>query len=313
MDFDRLRAFVWTIEEGRISEAAKRLCRTQPAVTRMIQMLEDQVGAQLIDRRARPLQPTEAGVRMLKDANLILQAADRIASGVVRSGSGRPPLRLGVSRSLLWVLRGRAFVMRSGPLAGVEILVRSGWSPRLYRRFVRGELDAVVVLMPPGWRPDARCTCITLQPEPLVLIAPRRPGQPSDAVFDAAVHGHLQWILNPDGCGFRGALQRQLDAAGSPLRVQFELDAAPNEHLAMVAAGLGASIVPQSTLVEFPDLAGQVQRLHSDNPEFRLDMLLLWSADTTLPDAVRDSVAGVFGGRPSDMHSRHMPSEICSS
>ena len=40
MDFDRLRAFVWILEEGSFSAAARRLRRTQPAVTRMLQILE---------------------------------------------------------------------------------------------------------------------------------------------------------------------------------------------------------------------------------------------------------------------------------
>jgi hypothetical protein len=36
MDFDRLRTFVWTIEEGSISRATKRLYRAQPAVSRLL-------------------------------------------------------------------------------------------------------------------------------------------------------------------------------------------------------------------------------------------------------------------------------------
>src|SRR5687768_10355274 len=102
MDFDRLRALVWTIDEGGISAAARRLNRTQPAVTRMLQTLEEQVGAELIDRRARPLKPTTIGLRVLEHARDILQTADRLTDGSVRST--RHVLRLGVSRSLLWHL-----------------------------------------------------------------------------------------------------------------------------------------------------------------------------------------------------------------
>jgi DNA-binding transcriptional LysR family regulator len=167
----------------------------------------------------------------------------------------------------------------------------------LYRRFVRGELDAAVILMPREWAPDAPCEIADLRAERLVLIAPRAAGQPDEVAFDPRQHGHHQWILNPDGCGFRGALQRQLEAVGHPLRVQFELDAAPNEHLAMVAAGLGSSIVPESTLVEFPEPARLVQRLQTDNPDFNLRVMLVWSRHAAVPEAVRDGVARLFTGK----------------
>src|SRR5688572_11350669 len=113
MDFDRLRALVWAIDEGGVSAAARRLNRTQPAVTRMLQTLEDQVGAELINRSSRPLKPTPIGVRVLEYAREILQSADRLTDGSVRST--RQTIRLGVSRSLLWHLRDTRFVNAPGP------------------------------------------------------------------------------------------------------------------------------------------------------------------------------------------------------
>jgi DNA-binding transcriptional LysR family regulator len=84
MDFDRLRAFVWILEEGSFSAAARRLRRTQPAVTRMLQILEDQIGAELVERRAKPLRPTAIGARVLQSAREILTAADRLTNGSIR-------------------------------------------------------------------------------------------------------------------------------------------------------------------------------------------------------------------------------------
>jgi DNA-binding transcriptional LysR family regulator len=83
MDFDRLRAFVWILEEGSFSAAARRLRRTQPAVTRMLQILEDQIGAELVERRAKPLRPTGIA-RVLQSAREILTAADRLTNGSIR-------------------------------------------------------------------------------------------------------------------------------------------------------------------------------------------------------------------------------------
>ena len=293
MDFDRLRALVWAIDEGGVSAAARRLNRTQPAVTRMLQTLEDQVGAQLINRSSRPLKPTPIGARVLEYARDILQSADRLTDGSVRST--RQTLRLGVSRSLLWHLRDARFVNPLPPLRDTDFVVRSGWSPRLYGRFARGEFDSAILLMPPSWRPDVPCRAQVIGREPLAVIAPR----PTKGASRARVNNlsdlqNRSWVLNPDGCGFRHALTRSLAEGGYRLRVQFELDAAPQEHLSMVAAGVGCSIVPSSALEQGARHAKKVQQLMIKNFDGELAVWMLW-ADRYKPTAgTQEALAAIF-------------------
>lgn len=295
MDFDRLRAFVWILEEGSVSAAARRLCRTQPAVTRMLQTLEEQVGAELIDRRARPMQPTTAGTRVLDYAREILRTADRLTDGSIPGT--RQLLRFGVSRSLMQHLCDPRFVTPVPPLRDTDFIVRSGWSPRLYRRFARAEFDCAVLLMPRDWTPDVPCRADVLRKEPLVVVAPRRDDEP--ARFNAPLETlrDRQWVLNPDGCGFRGALTRSFAAIGHRLRVQFELDAAPQEHLAMVAAGVGCSIVPASALKQPSKALRHIARLSV--PEFHCELAVtaLWSERCKPLAGTEHAVAAIFGAR----------------
>jgi DNA-binding transcriptional LysR family regulator len=292
MDFDRLRALVWTIDEGGISAAARRLNRTQPAVTRMLQTLEEQVGAELINRRARPLKPTAAGARVLEYARAILQAAERLTDGTVRST--HQVLRLGVSRSLLWHLRDPRFVNAAPPLRDTDFIVRSGWSPRLYRRFVRGDLDSVILLMPVSWKPDVPCRAQVLGREALAIIAPRPlRGQPRARASLQDLHNRT-WVLNPDGCGFRHALTRSLAEGGYRLHVQFELDAAPQEHLSMVAGGVGCSIVPASALAQGARNAKKVQQLLIKGFEGELGVWMLWGEGYKPVPGTQDALATIF-------------------
>ena len=292
MDFDRLRALVWAIDEGGISAAARRLHRTQPAVTRMLQTLEEQVGAELINRRSRPLKPTAIGARVLEYARDILQSADRLTDGSVRST--RQMLRLGVSRSLLWHLRDARFVNAPPPLRDTDFVVRSGWSPRLYRRFARGELDSAILLMPPTWKPDVPCRAQVIGRDALAVISPRPPnGRPRLRVNLSDLQNR-SWVLNPDGCGFRHALTRSLAEGGHRLHVQFELDAAPQEHLSMVAAGVGCSIVPSSALEQGAHHAKKVQQLIVKNFDGELGVWMLW-ADRYKPTAgTQEALAAIF-------------------
>jgi DNA-binding transcriptional LysR family regulator len=298
MDFDRLRAFVWSLEEGGISAAAKRLCRTQPAVTRMLQTLEEQIGAELIDRRARPVRPTTTGLRVLDYAREILQAADRLTEAGRYATSSRQLLRLGVSRSLMWHLRDPRFASPVPPLSDTAFNVRSGWSPRLYRRFVRGEFDGAVLLMPEEWTPDVPCRSEVVRHEPLVIVAPRATGAPAKAASSLNALCGRPWILNPDGCGFRYALTRSLAAIGHRLHAQFELDASPQEHLWMVVAGVGCSIVPASALKQDPKVTERVQQLSVAEFRHQLAVWTLWHENCRPIQGTEAALSAIFTESP---------------
>jgi DNA-binding transcriptional LysR family regulator len=310
MDFDRLRAFVWTLEEGGVSAAARRLNRTQPAVTRMLQTLEDQLGAQLIDRKARPMRPTAAGLKALEYARAILNAAERLTDGRMHPAAASQTLRVGVSRSLLWHLRDGRFVNPQPPLSGTDFFVRSGWSPRLYRRFVRGELDCAVVLMPTSWAPDVPYTGGVVRSENLALIGRRAAHEPERRAMPCEELDAQPWILNPDGCGFREALSRALASCGRRLHIRFEVDAAPQEHLAMVAAGMGYSIVPASALTQNERLAAQVQQLAVAEFDGSLKVWVIWSAQCTVADGTAEALAQIFATAVSRTTLRLAPAAV---
>lgn len=312
MDFDRLRAFVWTLEEGGVSSAARRLHRTQPAVTRMLQTLEDQLGAQLIDRKARPMRPTTAGLKVLEHARTILNAAERLADGRVHPAAAPQTLRVGVSRSLLWHLRDGRFVNPQPPLSATDFFVRSGWSPRLYRRFVRGELDCAVLLMPAAWTPDVPYTGGVVRSENLALIGPRAPQDPARRSMPCEDLDTQPWILNPDGCGFRAALSRALASCGRRLHVRFEVDAAPQEHLAMVAAGMGCSIVPASALTQNERLAAQVQQLSVTAFDGSLNVWVIWSAQCQVIDGTAEALAHIFASTEGRNTLRLAPAAVAT-
>jgi DNA-binding transcriptional LysR family regulator len=292
MDFDRLRAFVWILEEGSFVAAARRLGRTQPAVTRMLQTLEDQVGAELVERRTKPLRPTPIGARVLQTARDILSAADRLTQSSIRGS--RQSLHVGISRSLMWHLQDPRFVKPVPPLRDIDFTVRSGWSPRLYRRFARGEFDCAVLLMPSDWTPDIPCRIKAIRREPLVVIAPRGSHALAEMTVDISDLRNRSWVLNPDGCGFRHALARSLATVDEHLKVQFELDAAPQEHIAMVASGVGYSIVPASALTQSPRQRTVIQQLTVTGFEFDLVVSILWSERCQTTPGTRQALAAIF-------------------
>ena len=72
MDAHSLKAFLTIVDQGSFSEAADILHLTQPAISKRLAALENQLGSPLIDRSHRQIRLTDAGARLLPHARKIL-------------------------------------------------------------------------------------------------------------------------------------------------------------------------------------------------------------------------------------------------
>lgn len=79
---DELSIFVRIVEEGSLVQAARRLRRSPPAVTRALAALEERVGVRLVDRTTRRLAPTEAGRALYDKARGLLTDYAAATEGV---------------------------------------------------------------------------------------------------------------------------------------------------------------------------------------------------------------------------------------
>jgi DNA-binding transcriptional LysR family regulator len=88
MDLRHLRTFVTVAEQGTVSKASLRLRIAQPALSRQIKELEEELGLKLFDRVRRRLILTGEGEQLLGDCRTVFGAVGRLASGL--NGSGAP-------------------------------------------------------------------------------------------------------------------------------------------------------------------------------------------------------------------------------
>ena len=99
MDTRQLAAFCAVVERKSFSHAAERLGVTQPAVSLQVRALEKRLGAQLLDRSGRRVEPTEAGLRLYRGAQRLLALEEQLVAEVAGEGEGAlsGELRLGAS------------------------------------------------------------------------------------------------------------------------------------------------------------------------------------------------------------------------
>jgi DNA-binding transcriptional LysR family regulator len=92
VDLRHFRSFVVVAEEGNIGRAASRLFITQPALSRQLQQLEEELGVALLVRVPRGVELTDAGRELLDKARTALEAAEQaLTIGKRRSRLGGSP------------------------------------------------------------------------------------------------------------------------------------------------------------------------------------------------------------------------------
>lgn len=99
MDTRQLAAFCAVVERRSFSQAAERLGVTQPAVSLQVRALEKRLGTQLLDRSGRRVEPTEAGLRLFRGAQRLLQLEEQILDEVASESAGALTGKLSIGAS----------------------------------------------------------------------------------------------------------------------------------------------------------------------------------------------------------------------
>src|SRR5215210_1662510 len=89
MDTRQLAAFCAVVERKSFSQAAERLGVTQPAVSLQVRALEERLGQRLLDRSGRRVEPTEAGRRLYRNAQRMLNLEEHLLEDVAAADEGK--------------------------------------------------------------------------------------------------------------------------------------------------------------------------------------------------------------------------------
>ena len=88
MDTRQLRAFCAVVELKSFSQAAERLGVTQPAISLQVRSLEKRLDRKLLDRSARRVEPTEAGLALYQGAQRLLALEGQLLEELEAGGEG---------------------------------------------------------------------------------------------------------------------------------------------------------------------------------------------------------------------------------
>lgn len=100
MELRHLRYFVAVAEVENVSRAALKLHVSQPALSRQIRDLEEEIGFLLLERSAKSVRLTEAGRQFLSEARAVLQRAETAVAAARAVAAGGGDLHVGYAPSL---------------------------------------------------------------------------------------------------------------------------------------------------------------------------------------------------------------------
>jgi DNA-binding transcriptional LysR family regulator len=251
MELHQVRYCVALYKNLNFTRAAEACNVTQPALTRAIQKLEDELGGALFERERNLTQLTELGRLMRPLLEQTLAAAEAAKTQATRfrereTGSLRVGLPPTISARV--VISSMPELMQRIPELDLELVMAD--EAELMEDLLQGEADAAFVSGTSD-RPD-RVNSWTIFREKFYLgMSSAHPLVRSEIVAVSALAG--QTLLGRRDCAATVALHKLCAAADPPARLRHLCES--EEHLQqLAAAGLGLVLVPQHLPV-LPNLA----------------------------------------------------------
>lgn len=145
-----LQAFLSVVDHGSLGKAADALHLSQPALSRIIHRLEDQVGVPLLDRHQRGATMTAYGAELERHARLLLSESARAVQGLeAMRGMEKGVVRFGAVTSALSSFVPATLERFLAQGLGLQAMVVEGLTEDLLAQLARGDIDLALTFEVP--------------------------------------------------------------------------------------------------------------------------------------------------------------------
>lgn len=267
IDIRQLRYFQAVAEELHFGRAAARLAIAQPALSRQVQQLEEELGTPLLRRTQRRVELLPAGALLLERARLIQQELARAVSDTRRTGSGElGRLSLGFIHSSTYGLLPSIIGRFRQLYPGVELELHELPITAQHAALLRGTIDIGLLRVQAA---PTELEVLPVLPDPFVLALPaKHPLAGRSRTRLKAVAGDpFVMFSKTEAPLFHARVQALCEQAGfAPNVVQHATQI--HTVVGLVGAGLGVAVVPASARnlhprkVRFVRIADKAEPVH---------------------------------------------------
>lgn len=304
MDLRQIRYFIAVAETRNFTRASERLHIAQPPLSRQVQLLEEELGVQLLRRDSRPLQLTEAGRVFHEQAIQLLHRVEQLKRTTTQVAHGqKKTLSIGfVASTLYGGLPGLVRKLRQHhPELDIQLVELT--SIQQVSALKSGRIDVGFGRMPGN---DHTVTRIVLRREKLVLAIPpafalacRRDTVSLSDIRDQRLivfpketrPGYADYILN---------LLNEHDVVPEQVQEVKELQTA----LGLVAAEAGVCIIPAAARIRSDLCYRLIQDERATSPVILSHRL---NDDAWYVEAIKRLIAEMYAENPPWLDPEHNP------
>lgn len=288
MDLRHLRYFQAVAEELSFSKAARRLRIAQPALSRAVQELEQDLGTRLIDRNRRTVSLTPAGTVLLGETAVVLERLDESLRRVKRTAAGEEgELRLGYIGPPTQRFLGRLLAEYRLRFPKVSVHLEERTPERVWEMVAKGRLSVALTRPVPGQGERALSTLL-LRQEPLGIVvrADHPLAEKKSIAWKDLAQEPLIVLARREGVGLHDEILAACRAAGFAPKIA-QNPSLMGTVLTYVEAGSGVGIATDSVAASSMP-AGL--RYVPVRPEHSVPLVMVWNPDDLTPSvkAFRD-------------------------
>jgi LysR family transcriptional regulator, transcription activator of glutamate synthase operon len=280
MELRHLMYFEAVARHMHMTRAASELHVAQPALSKQIQSLEEELGVPLFERIGRGIQLTPAGAALLPHARRILSAVEDARAEIAEQiGLRKGKVTLGAPPTASIRLLPPALAAFHAEYPGIELALRQGGANTIVAMVERGDVDVGVVMLPV---PEGTLESLPLVREELVLAVADTHSLAGHQSVAMSALAEERFVLFPEGYELREALLNACRRAGFMPRIVLDGGEVATV-LPMVASGIGVALVPAFSTGGTPNLA----TLHISDQQLERQLGLVWRNDRSLAPAAR--------------------------
>lgn len=251
MDLKQLRALLTIAETGSVTRAAQLLHVVQPALSRQLRLLEEELGTALFDRTRHGMHLTDRGQILVDHARRALRELDQARATVVTPDTVAGTVAIGLLPSTSTLLAGPLVRSLQSRFPDLKARLTMGFAGHLQQWLENGEIDLALLYEP---KPSALLDVQPLLDEKLYLVGPTNAGFRFDTAVALADVASVKLIMPNPPHGLSIILEHACAVAGVRLNVVTETNSMQIQK-ELVAHGIGFTILPSAAI--FDDVASE--------------------------------------------------------
>ncbi|MTH53463.1 LysR family transcriptional regulator [Bacillus mangrovi] len=290
MELRQLKYFVEAVKQKNFTRAAEKMLVSQPALSKMVKSLEDELGAPLIIRSHKGFALTDAGESVYRHAVRMMSVEEDLLSSVVDvQGLSKGTIRIGIPPIIGSLFFPKVLAAFHKKHPGVQIQIKEYGAKKVAESVLAGEIEMGVAVLPVA---EEHFIVHPLIDEKMVLLVNEsHPLADAEEVHLSSLQ-HEDFIFYSEDFALYELVREYCINAGFEPNILFQ-SSQWDFMSEMAAAGLGVTILPESICSRI--IGTRIRKIPIRNPVVPWRLAVIQAKDTYTTYAGRAFIEFIIG------------------